>query len=200
MFTASDFKIMERKCPNERDKLLKLLEIKVSLPFAEDDFKSYESLDVTIEKKLVAKLNSTSVVDGYAKLLDTGGVAFSLSETNNEILAKILANREKILSAAPAQIKDNNSSSDSGLSGYKILGGFLEAVGAGAILYSMMASTEPNYLIVGAGGAAVIAGIFFLNKKPEPQAQQQSSDKLSREQIKAVLPILEQVNKIFNSI
>ena len=48
MFTASDFKIMERKCPNERDKLLKLLEIKVSLPFAEDDFKSYESLDVTI--------------------------------------------------------------------------------------------------------------------------------------------------------
>ena len=170
------------------------------MPFAEDDFKSYESLDVTIEKKLVAKLNSTSVVDGYAKLLDTGGVAFSLSETNNEILAKILANREKILSAAPAQIKDNNSSSDSGLSGYKILGGFLEAVGAGAILYSMMASTEPNYLIVGAGGAAVIAGIFFLNKKPEPQAQQQSSDKLSREQIKAVLPILEQVNKIFNSI
>lgn len=113
MFTPSDFKIMERKCPNERDKLLKLLGIKDALPFAENDFKAYEKLDIKIEKTLAAKLNSSSVVEGYAKIFDTGGIAFSLSETSTELLAKILANSDKILKSAPAQVGDNNSSSDS---------------------------------------------------------------------------------------
>ena len=52
MFTADDFKVMERKCPEERDELLRLLGIKVSLPFAEDDFPSYEKLDMTIKEKM----------------------------------------------------------------------------------------------------------------------------------------------------
>ena len=200
MFKATDFQLMRRNCPEDLNKLLKLLGIPAPNFDSGNEFDIYGKLDGDIDKVFRSKLNCKSDLDGYAKLLDIGGIKFDSGETRNNMLKKILANREKILNAAPAQIKDNNSSSETGLSGYKILGGFLEAVGAGAILYSMMASTEPNYLIVGAGGAAVIAGIFFLNKKPEPQAQQQSSDKLSREQIKAVLPILEQVNKIFNSI
>lgn len=165
MFTASDFKIMARKCPDARDKLLKLLGIRVALPFAEDDFKSYEDLDITIEKKIATKLNSDSVVDGYAKLLDTGGVAFSLSETNTEMLSKILANRDKILQGAAAQARNTNSTSDSDLSFWARIVRFFK---------SLFGSEET--------------------------APTQPSDKLSREEIKNVFPILEQVNKIFNAI
>lgn len=96
MFTADDFKIMERKCPKERDELLSLLGIDVSLPYAEDDFKSYDELDITIEKKIAAKLGSTSVVEGYSKILDANGIGFNSSETNTEILKKILYNRRRV--------------------------------------------------------------------------------------------------------
>lgn len=96
MFTPSDFKIMERKCPEERDELLKLLGITVALPFDEDDRKAYEELDIAIESKLAAKLKSNSVIEGYAKILDASGIPFSLSETSTEILGKILASRRKI--------------------------------------------------------------------------------------------------------
>ena len=105
MFTADDFKIMERKCPEERDELLRLLDIRVSLPFAEDDFQSYEKLDMTIEEKIAKKLGSQSVVEGYSKILDANGIGFSSRETNTETLKKILANRRRIQGRSPAYDK-----------------------------------------------------------------------------------------------
>ena len=102
---------------------------------------------------------------GYAKLLDMGGIKFSVSETRKERLKKILASRDKILQGVAAQTSNKNSSSDSDLSLWARIVRFFKR-------------------------------LFGLDEPAPPQP----SDKLSREEIKNVFPILEQVNKIFNAI
>lgn len=98
MFTPSDFKLIQRICPTDLLQLLNLLGIdNQKMNFAGDnEFEKYEDLDAAIEEKICAKLQSKSVLEGYAKLLDSGRVAYSSSETRIELLKKILANREKI--------------------------------------------------------------------------------------------------------
>ena len=166
MFTASAFSLMQQNCPTELNELLRRLKIDYKPDWKHgDEFKIAEKLDNEINKKICALLKSDSDLAGYAKLLDMGGVGFSVSETRKERLGKILANRDKILQGAAAQARNNNSTSDSDLS-----------------LWARI--------------------IRFLKKLfgSEESAPSQPSDKLSREEIKNVFPILEQVNKIFNAI
>ena len=56
-----------------------------------------QELDDDINKRICRLLNSDSDLAGYAKLLDMGGVGFSVSETRKERLAKIIDNRDQIL-------------------------------------------------------------------------------------------------------
>ena len=100
MFTAADFKLIQRICPTDLLQLLNLLGIdRQKMNFTGDDeFEKYADLDEEIDAKISAKLNSNSVLEGYTKLLDAGRVDFKLSETRIELLKKILANREKIQS------------------------------------------------------------------------------------------------------
>ena len=191
MYTAADFKLIRRICPDELNRLLKNLGINPPDFNAKDEFEIYTELDAMIEKKFCAKLQSNSVLEGYTKLLDLGGVAFSLSETRIELLKKILANRDKILKGSTensAQVSDKPPVA-------AIVGGIFLLCGVG---YFAM-SDNPNTIIAILGVVAGIAGIgleiFNKNKKPEPQP-----NKLSRQQIESVLPILTQVNKIFDSI
>ena len=101
MFTVSAFKLIRRNCPEDLDKLLKLLEVDKEPNWdSDDEFKIAQELDRRIDKKLCALLDSNSDIDGYAKLLERGAVKFSFSETRKELLEKILANRDKILSAS----------------------------------------------------------------------------------------------------
>ena len=98
MFTPSDFKLIQRICPTDLLQLLNLLGIdSQKMNFAgNNEFEKYEDLDAAIEEKICAKLQSKSVLEGYAKILSSGGVAYNSSETRIELLKKILANREKI--------------------------------------------------------------------------------------------------------
>ena len=99
MFTASTFSLIRRNCPEELDKLLRLLDIKIDWKHG-DEFEIAQELDSKIEKEICALLKSDSDLTGYAKLLDIGGVEYSISETRKERLAKIIANRDRILSAS----------------------------------------------------------------------------------------------------
>ena len=108
MFTAADFKLIQRICLTDLFQLLTLLNIdhqKMSFTSG-DEFEKYSDLDKEIDKKICAKLNSTSVLEGYTKLLDRGKIPFNLSETRIELLKKILSNREKIQSPNSTATKD----------------------------------------------------------------------------------------------
>ncbi len=166
MFTASAFSLMRKNCPAELNELLRLLKINYKPDWEHgDEFKIAEKLDDEINKKICALLKSDSDLAGYAKLLDMGGIKFDSGETRNNMLKKILANRNKILNGAAAQVGNKNSSSDSDLSLWARIVRFFKR-------------------------------LFGLDEPAPPQP----SDKLSREEIKNVFPILEQVNKIFNAI
>ena len=97
MFSVSAFKLMRRNCPEDLDKLLKLLAVDQPNWELDDEFKIAQELDNEIDKKLCALLDSDSDIDGYAKLLERGEVEFSFRETRKELLEKILANRGSIL-------------------------------------------------------------------------------------------------------
>ena len=116
MFKATDFKLIRRNCPEELDKLLQRMKIPAPNFNSGNEFELYDKLDKEIDEKFCERLNCKSDLDGYAKLLDIGGIKFGLSETRNNMLKKVLANRDKILQGAAAQVVNNNSSSDSDLS------------------------------------------------------------------------------------
>ncbi|MBQ9487427.1 MAG: hypothetical protein IJU91_06480 [Selenomonadaceae bacterium] len=64
----------------------------------DNEFASYAALDDKIVDSLCAKLKSESIIDGYTKLMTLGGLPFDYSETDNELLAAILTEQEKIQS------------------------------------------------------------------------------------------------------
>lgn len=98
MFTASAFNLIRRNCPEDLDELLRLLDIKDEPDWEHgDEFDIAQDLDKKIDEKICALLNSDSDLAGYAKLLDMGGIKFSVSETRKERLAKIIDNRDQIL-------------------------------------------------------------------------------------------------------
>jgi len=100
MFTASAFNLIRRNCPEDLDELLRLLDIKDEPDWEHgDEFDIAQDLDKKIDEKICALLNSDSDLAGYAKLLDMGGIGFSVSETRKERIAKIIDNRDSILHA-----------------------------------------------------------------------------------------------------
>ena len=97
MFTASTFSLIRQNCPEKFDELLQLLDIEKPDWEHGDEFEIAQELDDDINKRICRLLNSDSDLAGYAKLLDMGGVGFSVSETRKERLAKIIDNRDQIL-------------------------------------------------------------------------------------------------------
>ena len=98
MFTASHFKLMRKKSPSEFEELLNMLQ--VTKPDFEncDEYEIYEKLDKDIEDRLKTQMKSKFMSEVYSKLLQIVGINFSRSETPNQQINKILANRERILS------------------------------------------------------------------------------------------------------
>ena len=95
MFTAATFQLIRNNCQTEFDTLLKKLSIKVD--WAGDEFRVYDRLDAELTKKICGLMKSPTIIDGYMSLLALGGVAYDYSETDNELLRKIIANGDKIL-------------------------------------------------------------------------------------------------------
>ena len=87
MFTADEIQLMKTKCPSELEKFLNKLSIRNPDSNGKDDFSVYGKLD----------MKSDSVVQGYTKLLDSGNVSYSYSETDHELLNKIVKNKNQII-------------------------------------------------------------------------------------------------------
>ena len=102
-------------------------------------------------------------------------------------------NQEKILSITAV---GNNDSSDASVQSPVplIIGGICFAVGIGHAIFAEVV----NPLVVGAG---VIAGIVVAaSGKKDRSKVPQIQNKLTRAQVENILPILERVNKIFDTI
>ena len=98
MFVAVEFQNMRSRCPSEMEKLLEKLSIPIP-DWSGNEYRIYEQLDDDITKKICAVLKSSSIIEGYTNLLKLGDIAYDYSETDNELLDKIISNGDKILSA-----------------------------------------------------------------------------------------------------
>lgn len=95
MFTAATFQLIRKNCQTEFEALLKKLSIKVD--WVGDEFRVYDKLDEELTKKICGLMKSPTIIDGYMSLLELGGIAYNYSETDNELLRKVIANGDKIL-------------------------------------------------------------------------------------------------------
>ena len=88
MFTAAEFRLIRERCPEKLDGLLDKLNIRKPDWNAGDEFRNYEALDSEIVARLCRLMKSDSIINGYVKLLELGGVAVDYSETDNQLLVK----------------------------------------------------------------------------------------------------------------
>ena len=94
-FIPLEFNRMKERCPEERDELLRQLNIPISDfdHFNDDD---YTFLNKKIYQKICEMMDSQSDIEGYEKLLKLGGMERN-NDTRRDCIARIVANREKIL-------------------------------------------------------------------------------------------------------
>ena len=97
MFTAAEFRLVKSNCLSKMENLLKNLAIAVPDWNSGDEFQIYDKLDNEITNKVCQLMKSSSIIDGYTMLLKVGGLSYGYDETDNELLEKIVKNREKII-------------------------------------------------------------------------------------------------------
>ena len=98
MFEAAEMQLI-RANPNALQKFEELLD-KLSIPRPDwrgNEFRIYEKLDEEITKKICGLMKSYTTIDGYTNLLKLGGVPYDYSESYNQLLGMVVANRNKIL-------------------------------------------------------------------------------------------------------
>ena len=96
MFFAAEMKLIREICLNEYESLLNLL----GMPkpnWIGDEYRIYEKLDAQLTNRICSLMKSESIIDGYIKLLELGGIEFTYAETDKEILSKIVKNKNKII-------------------------------------------------------------------------------------------------------
>lgn len=97
MFAAGEFQLIRSKCLTELKMLLNQLSIPMPNINDGNEFQIYEELDNDISKAICRMLKSDSIIDGYSKLLKLGNVDYDFSETDDELLRKILNNKDSII-------------------------------------------------------------------------------------------------------
>ena len=105
MFTAAEFRLIKSKQKKDlEDLLIKLglseMSIKlsnISNDTSNNEFQFYAELDNKITENICANLKSESIIDGYNKLLKVGNINFNYGETDNDLLNKIVVNKQKII-------------------------------------------------------------------------------------------------------
>ena len=98
MFTAADFRLIRKNCLSDLESLLKNLSINLPNFDNGDEFKIYSDLDKEITEKICRLMKSSTVIDGYTKLLKLGDISYSYSETDDMLLDKIIMNGNIIVS------------------------------------------------------------------------------------------------------
>ena len=103
MFTTATFQLMKKHCSTEFENLLSKLGI---IPdWSGDEFRIYDKLDADLTEKICGLMKSQTIIDGYMNLLDLGGIAYSYNEPE-ELLGKVVANKDKILDAVSKANED----------------------------------------------------------------------------------------------
>lgn len=116
MFTAAEYRLIREHCPEKLDALLENLNIPKPDWESDDEisrFSSYEELDDKIIQTLCEKMKSGTIIDGYTELMKLGNLPFDYSETDNELLSKLVQNKnvlesllmKKIMAAKTAPAK-----------------------------------------------------------------------------------------------
>lgn len=103
MFTSATFQLIQKHCSTEFKNLLARLEIEVN--WSGDEFRIYDKLDADLTEKICGLMKSSTIIDGYMNLLDLGGIVYSYNEPD-ELLGKVVANKDKILDAVSKANED----------------------------------------------------------------------------------------------
>ena len=98
MFSAAEMQLIRNHHLADYESLLR--ELSISIPnwkSGGDELRIYDEIDDKLTKKLCALMKSSTLYDGYTELLKLGGVGYDYSETYNQMLGMVVANRNKIL-------------------------------------------------------------------------------------------------------
>ena len=88
MFTLSEFKLAKDKCPDEMRGLFASL--RIDFPGWDRIISSPQEWDRKITQAVCAVMNSATISEGYARLLDDAGVPYRLGNPD-EMLASVVA-------------------------------------------------------------------------------------------------------------
>ena len=227
MFTAAEFRLIRERCLADFQNLLATLKISEPNWNSGAEFQIYENLDNEIVARICRLMKSESIIDGYTKLLTLGSIDFNFSETDNELLAKILKNSAAVIrgatqvqaSSAPAAAPRPSKIQKTVEETVKIPGliflGILIIV-AGIVL--LVADFSPSNEFSTPGGIMLaILGAISLTRglvgrkikrvvevEAAPVSQAPTTNSLpapfSRAEIQQTLEVLAQVQKIIQSI
>lgn len=100
MFTAAEYRLIRENCLADLQKLLAMLNMSEPNWNVGDEFRIYEKVDEGIIERVCRLMKSESVIEGYTKLMTLGGLPFDYSETDNELLATILKNKDYVMRGA----------------------------------------------------------------------------------------------------
>ena len=100
MFTAKEIQLLRKRSPDKWAALLNTLSINDLDWTGRDEIRLASDLDDIITSNLSRLMKSESVIGGYIDLLNLGNVPFDYSETDNELLRKIIDKREVIQEGA----------------------------------------------------------------------------------------------------
>lgn len=228
MFTATEFRLIHDTCPRDLTMLLNKLGIAPPNWDTGDEFKNTATLDNKITEKLSLLMKSDSVVGGYMNLLTLGKVSFDYHETDSALLEKVVNHRDIIIRSviqpqAKAQAnstvsvaanlprRTENPRRQSQLSPIPaIAGAVIIAVGIGILAAGRTAAGIAALFIGGAGVAIGLKGpqqgrkvVVAPPKRHRPAAPATSPPTtvpFTLEEIKTLLAVLAQANKIIKSI
>ena len=108
MFSAAEMQLIRSHHAADYESLLRDLSIPIPDWESDDELRVYDEIDDKLTKKLFGLMKSPTLYDGYTKLLKLGGVPYDYSETFNQMLGMVVANREKILRGLEKQHDDYN--------------------------------------------------------------------------------------------
>ena len=105
MFTAAEYRLIREDCLPEMQKLLAMLNISEPNWNGGDEFRIYEKVDDEIINRVCRLMKSESIIDGYTKFMKFGNLHFDYSETDNELLATILKNKNSVMHGATQAVQ-----------------------------------------------------------------------------------------------
>ena len=105
MFTAAEYRLIRGGCLSDLQKLLAMLNISEPNWNGGDEFRIYEKVDDEIINRVCRLMKSESIIDGYTKFMKFGNLHFDYSETDNELLATILKNKNSVMHGATQAVQ-----------------------------------------------------------------------------------------------